>query len=161
MAVRRQQADDPHAWRHAGVGGVDNAGRRFSPFDQGEGGAHVGHGGQPVGDGIPNSKIYERLAGVDAGRYMVGIADGQAAIAQGAGKGEGRCGVRRRWRGVGDDENQAVAQEINAAGRHDGFLAGQEIHPLAVGRDEDIGRRPVGDLLSQGRTAGEGGAHGS
>ena len=142
---------DLHVGLGGGVGAVDDAERRLAAADQQERRAHVlglRHVVLHVG---PGAQLLERRLAVLAGRH--GIDVGHRELAAGQRLGEvGALDLEAGELGIlGRDQDDLVAQEIEAAVGLDQVLARDVVHPVEVGGDEHVGRRALLDLLGQRR----------
>lgn len=80
MTVFGEGGDDFNIGRDGGIGGVNDAKRCLAAFYQCQGGAHIVGTCQPWFDGVPLTKAFKRLSGVNTGRDMVRIANGNAVL---------------------------------------------------------------------------------
>ena len=120
--------------------------------DQQQGVAHVVRGGNPALYLRPDAELLECRLAVEAGRHVGGVAHGEPAAAElrvelGAGlqidvaRGRGRC-----------DEHQFVDEQVATRARVDQIVFLRVVHPVLVGRDEDVGRCTFLDLACERRT---------
>src|SRR5690606_38330568 len=63
-------------------------------------------------------------------------------------------------RGARRHQHQAVAEQVAPRGRIDAAALFQVIHPVLVGRQENLRRRALLDLAGEGGAGGVGDAHG-
>ena len=105
----------------------------------------------------PDAELFQRGLAVFAGRHGLDVAHGELAVAEQLGEVEAlldlgldlanpparpaRCGCRAG--------STAVSGLIR-------LLVGEIVHPVEVGRDEDVGRRALLDLLGERRARGIG-----
>ena len=139
-----------------GVGGVDDAERGFAAFHQEERAAHGVAAGEAVLGGGPEAKAGEGLLGVDAGRDIGRVAGGDAAIRAEQGfqveTGIDRDGMDPVAR---HDQNQSVAEQSAPCVGDDQVMLVGPVHPLLVGRGEEVGNGALIQLAGEGGGGGE------
>src|SRR5262245_59732181 len=153
MRVLRERAHDLDARIRGGIGLVDDAERSFAARYQHERGAHGFRLRQLVLDAVPGAELLQRRLAVLAGRHRIDIGRCQPAALERRREVEAgpdvdaEVGVLRR------DQHQPIAQQVRAGVRLDQVLLLAIVHPVEIRRDEDVGRRPLLDLLDE-RVAG-------
>ena len=155
MRIGREGADDLDAGLDLGVGRIDDAEHGLAARHQRQRRAHaLGHREFRLG-GLPRAELLQRRLGVFADRHRLDVAGCDLAVAGELGEIKALrdrhvvdLGILRR------DQHDAVAEQVDARRHVDVFLADSVVHPVGVGRDEDIGRRALFDLLGQRRARG-------
>ena len=156
VAVVREQADDLHLRLDLGVGVVDDAERRLALGDEGEGGAHVLGRRQVVLDAVQTpSAVSEAWPYLPAGTSGPAMASRPSPSAAASGM---PCAIGRAGSSSRPARSAPGGWSAGRAGwrRRSGLALGQIVHPVAVGRDEDVGRRALLDLPGEGRGGGVG-----
>ncbi len=138
------------------IGFVDDAEGRFATRDEQQGSTDVFGLGDLVFDAVPNAEAFERRLTIGAGGNRIDIGHGEAFVAEKRRQGETRLDGRRRGRVLRSDEDNAVAEEVDAGVGLDPASLVEVIHPPEVCRDEEIGRCAFLDLFCEGRASGEG-----
>ena len=159
VRVGREGRDNPDARFDRGIRRVDDAERRFAASHQKQRGADILGGSDAVRNARPDAEFFQRRLPVHPRGDGGWIGHREPAIAKRRGQGEtGRDRQRDRAAGRGD-QHQRVTEQIAAASGSYLLALLQIVHPFGVGRDEQIGRRAILDLLCQGRTRGISGRH--
>ena len=97
----------------------------------------------------PNAKRFQSGFCVLAGRDAVGVCHGKLARAQRWRKGKAGRDGQSRVVVCRRNQDQTVADKINPARRRKQFARFQIIHPVDIGRDENVGGRARFDLLGE------------
>ena len=103
----------------------------------------------------PDAELLERRLAIFTGRHRGDRAHGELAIrAERFGQRKARLDLERRGRILRRDENQRVAEQRHARCSVDQVLLGEIVHPVEIGREEDVRRRAGFDLLGERRGRG-------
>ena len=133
-------------------GRVDDAQRRLAAGDEGERGAHVVRWREARRHAVPHAEGGQRGLAVASGRHVHGIGDGQASTgAERRGEREAGADGQRRHPILRCDQHQPVPDHVHARRARNPRPLGQVVHPLLVGREEDVGRRALFDLPGEER----------
>ena len=148
----RQDADDPDALIGRRIGLIDDAERRFPTRDIEKSRAHILRPRHLALDRIPDAQLFERRLAVFPGWNGIRVGHGESLAIQELGKGKMRLDLDLGCRSLRRDQHERVAEQIPARVGFDRVALGKIVHPVDIGGDEDVGRRPGFDLFRQGRT---------
>ncbi len=156
MRVGGKRPQRPHLRLGDRIRRIDDAVRRFSRRHQRQRRAHIFGPRQLSFHRRPHAQRRQRRLGVFPGRHGVGVGERQPALAQRARQVEPRRDRQRR-RTVGrNDQIERIRQQVHARiGRDQRFFA-QIVHPVLIGRNEQLRWRALLDLLGQRVRAGIG-----
>jgi hypothetical protein len=139
-----------------GIGCIDHAERRLAARHQRQGRAHILGPGEPSCHLRPGAQPHQRRFRIAPGRHAVGIGHGQPARSQRRSQRHARAHGEAQPARRGGDQHQAVGEEICPRLEADQPPLGEVVHPLLVGRNEQVRRGPGFHLPGEGGTGGEG-----
>src|SRR5436190_12894909 len=139
MRVVGKYAGHFDLWLGLGVRRIDDAEPGFTPCDERQGGPDILALCQARLDRGPQPQLLERRLGILAGRYSLHIAERKLAVGESSGEIGTRLEFELEARSLGGDEHESVAEQDRASAGLDQLLLVQIVHPVEIGRDEDIG----------------------
>src|SRR3954468_17420382 len=149
MRIGGEYACDHDATLGIGVSLVNHAERRLAARHERKRSAHVLRGRDARRDLIPDAELLDRRLGVLAGRHAVRLGERDPAVSERPGDRKSGGGLELHGLLHGGDQHKAVAEEVAARARREEFFSFDVVHPVEVGRDEEVGRRTVLDLARE------------